>query len=272
VRRVHPRRRVPAFATRTFRDWFGARSARPPGGERVILWPDTFNNFFSPHVLQAAVEVLESAGFTVDIPPRPLCCGRPLYDYGFLDRAKKQLRQIMDELRSDIRAGVPVVGLEPSCVAVFRDELLNLFPHDEDARRLSQQTVVLSELLEQRAPYWTLPQLPREAIVQGHCHHKAVLGFDSETSVLDRLGIDATVLDEGCCGMAGSFGFEAEHYDVSVAVGEQGLLPAVRAAAADTLIVADGFSCREQITQCTTRRAIHLAEAIRMALPKENHS
>jgi FAD/FMN-containing dehydrogenase/Fe-S oxidoreductase len=266
---VHPRRRVPAFATRTFRDWFGARSARPPGGERVILWPDTFNNFFSPHVLQAAVEVLESAGFTVDIPPRPLCCGRPLYDYGFLDRAKKQLRQIMDELRSDIRAGVPVVGLEPSCVAVFRDELLNLFPHDEDARRLSQQTVVLSELLEQRAPDWTLPQLPREAIVQGHCHHKAVLGFDSETSVLDRLGIDATVLDEGCCGMAGSFGFEAEHYDVSVAVGEQGLLPAVRAAAADTLIVADGFSCREQITQCTTRRAIHLAEAIRMALPKE---
>ena len=267
---VHPHRRVPAFATRTFRDWFSARPIRSAGGERVILWPDTFNNYFSPQVLRAGVEVLEAAGFTVDIPPVVLCCGRPLYDYGFLERAKKQLRQIIDELRPDIRAGVPIVGLEPSCVAVFRDELRNLFPHDEDARRLSAQTVILSELLEQRAPGWEIPQLAREAIVQGHCHHKAVLGFDSDTRVLERLGMDAAVLDSGCCGMAGSFGFEAEHYDVSVAVGERVLLPAVRAAGEDTLIVADGFSCREQISQCTDRRAVHLAEAIRMALPEEN--
>jgi Fe-S oxidoreductase len=130
--------------------------------------------------------------------------------------------------------------------------------------------VILSELLEQRAPGWEIPQLAREAIVQGHCHHKAVLGFDSDTRVLERLGMDAAVLDSGCCGMAGSFGFEATHYDVSVAVGERVLLPAVRAAGEDTLIVADGFSCREQISQCTDRRAVHLAEAIRMALPEEN--
>ncbi|MGH8932154.1 MAG: (Fe-S)-binding protein [Egibacteraceae bacterium] len=257
---------MPAFARQTFREWFAARTAPKTVGERVILWPDTFNGHFSPRVLQAGVEVLEAAGFRVTIPGRPLCCGRPLYDYGFLDRAKRRLRQIMDVLQPDITAGVPIVGLEPSCIAAFRDELRNLFPHDEDARRLSTQTVLLSELLEQRAAAWTMPRLRRSAVVQGHCHHKSVLGFGDETRVLERIGLDATVLDSGCCGMAGSFRFETGHYDVSLAVGERVLLPAVREADERTLIVADGFSCREQITQSTDRKAVHLAEVIRMAL------
>jgi len=159
------------------------------------------------------------------------------------------------------------VGLEPSCVAVFRDELINLFPEDRDAQRLSRQTFLLSELLVQDREKLTLPKLDRQAIVHGHCHQKAVLRMDDMEKVLRDLGLDVEVLDSGCCGMAGSFGFEAgEHYEVSMKCGEQVLLPAVRQAAEDTLIVADGFSCREQIAQATGRQALHLAEVLQMAL------
>ncbi|MBA2625420.1 MAG: FAD-binding oxidoreductase [Acidimicrobiia bacterium] len=261
---VHPDRRVPPFARRTFRSSFvpssGGTGEDP--GRRVVLWPDTFNDHFSPQVLHAAVEVLEDAGFAVELPRRQLCCGRPLYDYGFLGLAKSLLRRALRELEPEIRAGVPIVGLEPSCVAVFRDELKNLFPGDEDAGRLSGQVLTLSELLERHAPGWSPPPLAGQAIVQGHCHHKSVLGFEAEEQLIGRTGLDADVLDSGCCGMAGSFGFETEHYDVSVAAGERVLLPAVRAADRSTLLLADGFSCREQIAQCTDRRAVHLAEAL----------
>jgi Fe-S oxidoreductase len=184
-----------------------------------------------------------------------------------LDQAKRQLRQILDALRPQIRAGTPVVGLEPSCVAVFRDELGSLFPHDEDARRLRAQTFLLSEFLERYAPDLDWPRLPRRALLHGHCHHKALMGIDAEEAVLEDLGLDVDLVDSGCCGMAGSFGFEAgEHYAVSIKAGERVLLPAVRAATQDTLIVADGFSCREQIAQTTGRRTLHLAEVLRLAL------
>jgi Fe-S oxidoreductase len=233
----------------------------------VILWPDTFNDAFNPAALHAGVEVLEAAGFLVDIPRTRLCCGRPLYDYGFLDQAKALLRTILDELEEDILAGIPIVGLEPSCVAVFRDELRNLFPHDQNAERLCRQTLTLSEFLERHASDWRVPELDgRTAIVQAHCHHRAVMGFDAENALLSRLGLDVQVPEVGCCGMAGSFGFEAEHYEVAMKVGEQKLLPAVRAAGDDTLIIADGFSCREQIVQGTGRQALHVAEVAAIAI------
>jgi Fe-S oxidoreductase len=266
---VAPARRIPAFAPRPFTRWFRERGERNAGKPEVLLWPDTFNNYFHPETAQAAVEVLEWAGYRVVIPDTPLCCGRPLYDYGMLDEAKRLLRQILGALRPQIAAGMPLVGLEPSCVAVFRDELTNLFPRDEDARRLNQQSFLLSEFLVQHAKNIQPPLLQRSALVHGHCHHKALMGMSAEEEVLKRLGLHFTLLDSGCCGMAGAFGFERDHYDVSIKVGERVLLPAVRAADRNTMIIADGFSCREQIAQTTGRRALHLAEVLQMAIRQQ---
>jgi Fe-S oxidoreductase len=262
-----PRRRVPAFASSTFKQWFAAREQPHIDGPEVMLWPDTFNDHFHPNTARAAVEVLEAAGYRVRVPETWLCCGRPLYDYGMLNLAKRHLRRILDALHEPIRSGVAIVVLEPSCAAVFRDELRNLFPRDENAFRLRQQTFLLSEFLEQKALDWQLPKLARKAVVHGHCHHKAIMGMHAEEMVLKRLGLDYTLLDSGCCGMAGAFGFEpGDHYEVSIQAGERVLLPAVRTADRGTLIVADGFSCREQIAQTTRRRAMHLAEVLQLAV------
>jgi Fe-S oxidoreductase len=263
---IAPQRRLPAFAPQTFTQWFRQRGPRNAGRPKVLLWPDTFNNHFFPAVGQAAVDVLEAAGYQVDIPAHSLCCGRPLYDFGMLTLAKSLLRQIIETLRPQIEAGVAIVGLEPSCVAVFRDELSNLFPNDEDAKRLSQHVYLLSEFLVHEAEEYQPPQLHRQAVVHGHCHHKAIMGMDAEAQVLSKLGLDYHLLDAGCCGMAGSFGFEAGHYDVSLAIGEHALLPAVRQADKETLIIADGFSCRTQIAQTTDRQALHLAQVLQMAM------
>jgi Fe-S oxidoreductase len=232
----------------------------------VLLWPDTFNDHFFPRTARNAVEVLEAAGCQVELPPDGLCCGRPLYDWGMLDLAKRQLRAILTALRDDIRAGVPLVVLEPSCAVVFRDELLGLFPDDEDAQRLAGQTLLLSEFLARRGDAYAPPRLHGRALVQPHCHQHAVMGTDADRRLLERMGLEVTMLDGGCCGMAGSFGFEARHYDVSMAVGEHAVLPAVRAASSDTLIIADGFSCREQLTQGAGRQPLHLADVLRLAL------
>jgi Fe-S oxidoreductase len=183
-----------------------------------------------------------------------------------LERAKQLLRKILETLREEIAGGIPVVVLEPSCLAVFRDEMTNLFPADEDAKRLSQQTFALAEFLENRTENYQPPKLARKALVHGHCHQKALMKMEAEKSLLSKMEADFEILDSGCCGMAGSFGFEKEHYEVSMKVGELVLLPAVREAAEDTLIIADGFSCREQIAQATNRQALHLAEAIRLAM------
>jgi FAD/FMN-containing dehydrogenase/Fe-S oxidoreductase len=267
-----PQRRIPPYALEPFKKWFQRCCSirNETNGDlskpSVILWADTFNNFFHPTTAKAAVRVLESAGYRVRVPKKSLCCGRPLYDYGMLDSAKRLLRQTLDTLRPQIRAGVPIVVLEPSCAAVFRDELINLYPNDEDAQRLSKQTMLLSEFLDEPAGRYQPPQLRRKAIVHGHCHHRAVMKMTSEENILKRMALDYTLLDSGCCGMAGGFGFEKDHYEVSIKVGERVLLPAVRQADADTLIIADGFSCREQIAQSTDRQALHLAEVIHMAL------
>ncbi|HEX2224203.1 MAG TPA: FAD-linked oxidase C-terminal domain-containing protein [Thermoanaerobaculia bacterium] len=262
---IAPERRLPTFAPRTFRSRFRDRTVQREGAPTVLLWPDTFTEFFHPEIGLAAADVLESAGYRLEIPRQRLCCGRPLYDFGMLDLARRQLRQILDTLRPHIEAGIPVVGLEPSCVTTFRDELLQFFPADPHARLLAAQTFTLAEVLQNGQIPFAPPSLSGRAIVHGHCHQRAVLGMEADLALLRRTGLDVHLLDSGCCGMAGSFGFETDHYEVSIACGERVLLPAVREAAPETLILSDGFSCREQIAQQTGRRALHLAEVLRSA-------
>lgn len=271
---VHPGRSIPLFSRETFKQWFRRREGHGPraNGSPVLLWPDTFNNSFHPQTAQAAVAVLEAAGFQVEVPQQHLCCGRPLYDWGMLEQAKALLHRILAVLEEHIRKGTPVVVLEPSCATVFREELINLFPDSEVAHRLQSQTFLLSEFLRKKAPEFELPTLRLKALVHGHCHHKAVMKMDDEEWVLKQMGIDMTVPDSGCCGMAGAFGFEKEHYELSLRCGERVLLPAVRTAAKDTLIVSDGFSCREQIAQTTNRQAVHLAELIQLGLRNQSQT
>ncbi|MGH9369482.1 MAG: FAD-binding and (Fe-S)-binding domain-containing protein [Thermoanaerobaculia bacterium] len=272
---IAPERQIPLFSAQSFRGWF-RRRPRPPGilGRRpVLLWPDTFNDFFHPGIARAAVEVLEAAGFAVEIPERDLCCGRPLYDFGMLDPARHLLREILGALATPLRQGVPVVVLEPSCAAVFRDELPNLFPEEEDARLLSRQTHLLAGFLGKEAPGFAPGSLSGNALLQAHCHQQALFGTGDDEALLGRVGLDFRILDAGCCGMAGAFGFErGKHYEVSVRCAERVLAPEVRRAPADTLILADGFSCREQIRQLTGRRALHTAELLRSALDQKIRS
>ena len=272
---IAPERSLPAFAKQSFREQFNqihlgrrdpvqARSVRR--GEPVILWADTFSNFFRPETALAAVEVLEAAGCRVSLPPERLCCGRPYYDFGLLDAAKDSLSRILESMGAQIHGGMPVVGLEPSCVAVFRDELGKLFPDDERAQRLAKQTFTLAEYLEkvgwQPRPVQGKPRV----LVHGHCHQKAVMGMQPELRLLAAAGYEVEAPDSGCCGMAGSFGFKPEHYAASQKIGESVLLPKVRAAADDTLIVTNGFSCREQIEQSAGRKTLHLAEVLASTL------
>jgi FAD/FMN-containing dehydrogenase/Fe-S oxidoreductase len=263
---ISAERKAPPFARETFKSWFSARTRANPDGPPVVLFADTFNNFLHPEPMKATVEALEDAGFRVEVPMAALCCGRPLYDYGMLDTARRFWLRMLDELRPYIQKGVHVVGVEPSCVAAFRDELPNMLPHDEDAKRLSLQTLTLAEFLDQHAPEdWEPPRLHRRAIVHSHCHHEAAMGFDADRKLIERMGIEADFLDSGCCGMAGSFGFEREHYDISVKIGERRLLPAAREASEETLVIADGFSCKTQVGELSNRRPLHLAQVLKMA-------
>jgi FAD/FMN-containing dehydrogenase/Fe-S oxidoreductase len=264
---VPQQRTIPAFAPQSFKRWFKKHRGKAKHGaeSRVILWPDTFNNYFFPETAIAAADVLESAGCEVLVPTRHLCCGRPLYDYGFLEMAKAYLGRILDALGPEIDRGTPMVVLEPSCCSVFRDELTGLFPGVPRAEKLKKQTFTLAEFLEQRESF-SAPTLRRKAVVHGHCHHKAIMRMKGEESLFKKIGLDYKVLDSGCCGMAGSFGFEDDKYDVSVQIGERVLLPAVREADASTFVIADGFSCREQIAQLTDREALHTAEVLSLAM------
>jgi FAD/FMN-containing dehydrogenase/Fe-S oxidoreductase len=259
---IAPQRPLPRFARQTFRDWWRDRGAVNPQAPPVVLFPDTFNDFLHPEVLRATAKVLESAGRQVVVPDGFVCCGRPLYDYGMLDTAKRFLARVLDELRPSIRAGVHLVGAEPSCVAVFRDELPGLFPHDEDALRLSLQTLTLAEYLRQETPDWRPPHREGTALLHVHCHQAAVMGFDAELELLRAMGLDARKLESGCCGLAGSFGFEAAKYELSKAIYDNRLAGMVRDAPPDALLVADGFSCKTQIEQLGGREALHLAQVI----------
>jgi FAD/FMN-containing dehydrogenase/Fe-S oxidoreductase len=260
---VHPKRELPAFAPLTLQAWYERRGRQNPDGQKVILWPDTFTNHFHTDVGVAAVEVLEDAGFRVVVPQGHLCCGRPLYDYGMLDLAARYLEHVLDVLRDEIRAGTPVVGAEPSCVAVFKDELLKMRPNDEDARRLAQQTFHLGEFLQQQD--YIPPPLHRRAVLHEHCHQHATGGIDPDQKLLAAMGVEVRVPESGCCGMAGAWGYEKGHYDVSLACGERVLLPEVRRLVSEDFVVTAGFSCRSQIEQTTDRRALHLAQVLRIA-------
>lgn len=263
---IAPGRSIPRFAKQSFRKWFNARPLVNAGNPQVLLWPDTFNNYFHPHVAAAAVEVLEYAGYRVVIPQKVLCCGRPLYDHGMVKKAKKLVAETLETLHPVIEKGIPMVGLEPSCIAVFRDEMPNLFPDNEDALRLSTLVFSLGGFIRKENLFPKFPGLDKNALLHGHCHQKAIWGATGEEDVLRALGLNLTVLDSGCCGMAGSFGFEKAHYDISQQVGNTSLLPAVKNAPVDALIVADGFSCQEQIRQGTERVPLHLAQVLQMAI------
>ncbi len=264
---IAQQRPIPAFAERRFSDWYRKRGPRG-SGERgdVVLWPDTFTDNLHPAVGRAAVEVLEDAGFRVRLPRGAACCGLTWVSTGQLRTARRVQRHTLNMFADAIDAGTPIVALEPSCAAVFRDEAAELAGSDEDARRmhrLGEQVVTLAELLSQHAPQWRPPHLERGAVVQAHCHQHAIMGFDADLALMRSAGLRPQRIGPGCCGLAGNFGFEAEHYDVSRAVGEQSTLPAVREADPDALVIADGFSCRTQIDQGGTgRQALHLVEVL----------
>jgi FAD/FMN-containing dehydrogenase/Fe-S oxidoreductase len=270
---IAPERWLPAFAARTFRRQFlrDARRLGTSGGrDEVLLWPDTFNNHFHPQVAMAAAEVLQRAGFHVRVPQQAVCCGRPLYEFGYLDQARAYLQRTLATLDGELRAGTPIVVLEPACLSVFKEELPMMLPRDEQAQRLREQSFLFSDFVQQRAPGLALRPLHRPALLHVHCHHKAVLGADAERALMNALELDVQEPADGCCGMAGSFGFEAPKYEVSMRCAERALLPAVRESAPDQLLIASGYSCREQIVQATGRPVHHLAEVLRMALPPQH--
>jgi Fe-S oxidoreductase len=260
-----PEREIPKFAPITLQEWWRRRGGtRNPDGQRVVLWPDTFNNHFHTDVGVACVEAIEAAGWQVVMPEGHVCCGRPLYDYGFLGLAERYLRHTIDVLRDEIRQGTPVVGMEPSCLAVFKDELTGMLPHDDDAARLTKNAMHFPEFFERYDI--PVPHLARKALVWGHCHHRATGGMEPEHRLLRRMGVEVEPVHGGCCGLAGSWGFEEGHHDISLQCGEQALLPAVRDADPDTIVIADGFSCKTQIEQSGAgRQALHVGQVMAMA-------
>ncbi|WP_410051116.1 FAD-binding and (Fe-S)-binding domain-containing protein [Acidiferrimicrobium sp. IK] len=262
---IDRRRPLPTFAPMTLQEWFARRGGTAnPHGRPVVVFPDTFNNHLHTQVGVACVEAIEAAGWQVIVPEGHLCCGRPLYDYGFLDTAERYLHNVLDRLRPYVRDGIPVVGMEPSCLAVFRDELTKILPHDNDAARLAEHALHFGEFFERYE--LDVPHLEGKALLWGHCHHRATGGVDPEQKTLERMGLEVQSLSGGCCGLAGSWGFEEGKYDMSLECGEQALLPAVRDAKHQTVVVANGFSCKTQIEDAGTgRRALHLAEVMRLA-------
>ncbi|MGH3188503.1 MAG: (Fe-S)-binding protein [Streptosporangiaceae bacterium] len=270
---IDRRRRIPLFAGQRLQAWAAGRDPGTSGhfgqAERgeVVLWPDTFTNHLAPSIGRAAIEVLEAAGWRVIVPTQPLCCGLTWISTGQLGTARRVLRRTVQALAPYLERGIRVVGLEPSCTAVFRSDARELMPGDRDVQRLRQQTVTLAELLTEHTDGWQPPHLGGKAIAQTHCHQHAIMGYGADQELLRAAGVDLDVLDAGCCGLAGNFGFEAGHYDVSRACGERVLLPAVRDAATDTPVLADGFSCRTQIEQAGTGRTpVHLAELLAAGL------
>jgi FAD/FMN-containing dehydrogenase/Fe-S oxidoreductase len=258
-------RRLPRFAPETFQRWWQQRRSPRHDGPPVVLWPDTFTNYFHPAIARAAVAALEHVGYAVTVPPQT-CCGRPLYDFGLLDAARRHLEAVFAVLAQPLRDRVPIVVLEPSCFATLRDEAVGLFPDHPAAHTLSEQATLLEAFLRPHFERGDLPPLGGDALVQLHCHQQALTGREAAAEAIAASGLHAQVLDAGCCGMAGAFGFDAAHYPVSVAVGERALLPAIRRAGATTTVVANGFSCREQIDQLAGRRPLHFAELVHGAI------
>jgi FAD/FMN-containing dehydrogenase/Fe-S oxidoreductase len=261
-------RQFPSLARQDLRRWYAARrQPRSSGHGRhgtVLLWPDTFTNYFHPRVGQAAVQVLEDAGWHVVIPQERMCCGLTWISTGQLATAKRKLSRTVRLLARHVRAGGLVVGLEPSCTAVFRSDAPELFPDDQDVARLRDHVVTLAELLTQHTSDWEPPGLARPVLAQVHCHQHAVMGWDADATLLGQAGVTVERLESGCCGLAGNFGFQRGHYDVSVACAEQVLLRRLREAPAEAVLLADGFSCRTQVHELDSgeREGMHLAELL----------
>ncbi|MCL3994103.1 FAD-binding and (Fe-S)-binding domain-containing protein [Streptomyces lavenduligriseus] len=303
-----PERDIPRLAPRTFTTWWRKRKPTTPGasptesastptpGDLVVLWPDTFTEHLAPSVGQAAVRVLEAAGLRVALPPTLLpregaigdgrtrsaaalltarrarvCCGLTYVSTGQLDRARTVLRRTLDLMEPVLRAGAPVVVLEPSCAAALRTDLPELLPDDPRAARLSAAVLTFAEALERHAPHWTPPAVDRPVAGQTHCHQHAVLGDGPDRRLRAAAGLTGE-LSGGCCGLAGDFGFEKGHFDVSRACAEEQLLPSVRQAPEDAVILADGFSCRTQLDQLADVRGRHLAEVLAEALDRADGS
>ena len=265
---IDARRPLPEFAAQTFRAWFANRPEHG-GGDPVLLWVDTFTDHFSPHVGHAAVRVLEDAGFTVQITAQPVCCGLTWISTGQLDGARRQLGRTLDALEVALTQGIPLVGLEPSCTAALRSDAAELLPADPRAHTLRTSLRTLAELLRERTQ-WQPPSLAEvSGIAQPHCHQHAVMGWDADAALLAKAGASIVAVG-GCCGLAGNFGVECGHYDVSVAVAETALLPAVRAAGNEAVVLADGFSCRTQLEQLDSRPSLHLAELLAAHLIDDN--
>ena len=259
---IHREAQLPKFASQTFRSWFRQRT-KGMGGDRVLLWPDTFNDNFRPATLIAATQLLARAGFEVAIPAEPMCCGRPLYDWGFLDKAKQRFERIFDVMRREIDRGTPVLVLEPACASAFKHELLNLMPDRADAKRLSAQVHYIADFIAAQTKRFPSFLRGGAALVQPHCHHHSVIGFEAEQRLLDLVGLEVERPAQGCCGMAGAFGMAKESFETGRAIGERVLLPRVRALGEATIIVADGFSCREQIEMAGGRKTLHIVELMR---------
>ena len=259
---IAPQRYIPAFAKKNFQSVMRSKTHTSDASRpTVMLWPDTWNNYFHPQTSQAAWEVLNDAGFQVEVPRGHLCCGRPLYDFGMLDRAKAYLLRVLDALEPQLQAGTPIVVLEPSCASIFRDEARNLLANDSRTEKLAGQTYLLSEFLVQKAEnYSPANRAGEQILLHGHCHQKPFMS--EEIQLLQATGANVEVLDSGCCGMAGPFGFEKDKYEISKTLANRVLMPAVERSSKATLIVTNGFSCREQITQLSGRQAVHLAQVL----------
>jgi Fe-S oxidoreductase len=261
---IDARRPLPQFAAESFREWFSGHPAQ--AGPAVLLWVDTFTDHFTPEVGQAAVRVLEAAGYSVEITGKPVCCGLTWISTGQLDGARRQLRRSLEALDPAVRLGTPIVGLEPSCTAVLRGELAELLPADPRARQVRSATRTLAELLV-NTEKWEPPDLSGvRAVAQPHCHHHAVMGWHTDSALLASAGAEVDAVG-GCCGLAGNFGVERGHYDVSRAVAETSLLPAVRHAPPGAVVLADGFSCRTQLEQLGRVPGTHLAQLLASHLP-----
>jgi Fe-S oxidoreductase len=251
---VAPERTLPRFANRTFRSTFRARGS----GDPVVLFDDTFNNHFRPHSARAAQKVLEKAGCAVELPSEHLCCGRPYYDFGMLDRARAALGRVLETLSPQLERGLPIVVLEPGCLSVFRDELHQLYPGDARAARLARSATSLSELLLEKQ---IAVKRTQRVLMHAHCHQKSLWGTAADVRVLERAGCEVLAPDTGCCGMAGSFGYRPEFYAASRRIASLALLPALDNAR-ERVVVASGFSCREQIEALSARPTLHLAELL----------
>jgi FAD/FMN-containing dehydrogenase/Fe-S oxidoreductase len=262
---IAPQRRLPRFATERFQQWMQRHPPRSEG-QPVVLWSDTFTNYFQPQVGRAAVFVLESLGYHVIVPPQA-CCGRPLYDFGLLDSAREYLNAVYQTIAvAAPDPGVPIIVLEPSCFAVFHDESRNMSGDRPIARAIAERVMLFDDFVATHHDAGTLPSVAGEALVHVHCHQQAMAGREPTARALAAVHLRGRILDAGCCGMAGSFGYDTAHYRVSCDVGERVLLPAVRATPLETTVIANGFSCRGQIEQLTGRRAYHFAEVLGRSL------